>query len=186
VIALPALWMPIVLAAVAVFLVSSILHMVLKYHRADYKKVPNEAEVLAGLSKAQLPPGYYHFPYCDSMKEMGTPEGIEKFRRGPVGTLTLLPNAPMAMGKTLGLWFVYCLVVSFFVAYLASRTLDPGISYLAVFRVVGATAFMAYGVGQLVSSIWMGVPWSNTLRAVFDGLLYALVTGGCFGWLWPR
>lgn len=185
-VSIAALWMPIVLAGVAVFVVSSILHMVLQYHRADYKKIPNEAEVLAGLAKAALPPGYYHFPYCDSMKEMGTPEGLEKLRRGPVGTITLLPNAPMAMGKTLGTWFVYCLVVSFFAAYIAGRTLAPGIDYLIVFRFVGTVTFMAYGVGQIVNSIWMGMPWSNTLRAVFDGLVYALVTGGCFGWLWPR
>ncbi len=185
-ITIAALWMPIVVAGVAVFFVSSILHMVLKYHAADYKKIPNEAEALAGLAKAALPPGYYMFPACESMKEMGTPEGIEKFRRGPVGTLTLLPNAPMAMGKTLGQWFVYCLVVSFFLAYLAGRTLAPGIDYLVVFRFVGTAAFLAYGVGNIVNSIWMGVPWSNTLRAVFDGLVYALVTGGCFGWLWPR
>ena len=185
-ITIAALWMPIVVSGVAVFFVSSILHMVLKYHAADYKKIPNEAEALAGLAKAALPPGYYMFPACESMKEMGTPEGIEKFRRGPVGTLTLLPNAPMAMGKTLGLWFVYCLVVSFFLAYLAGRTLAPGIDYLVVFRFVGTAAFLAYGVGSIVNSIWMGMPWSNTVRAVCDGLIYALVTGGCFGWLWPR
>lgn len=185
-IAISALWMPIVLAAVAVFVVSSILHMVLQYHRADYKKIPNEAEALAGLAKAALPPGYYNFPYCESMKEMGSPEGLEKLRRGPVGMLTILPNGPMSMGKYLGSWFVYCLVVSFFLAYLAGRTLAPGIDYLIVFRFVGTAAFLAYGLGNVVNSIWMGVPWSNTVRAVFDGLIYALVTGGCFGWLWPR
>jgi len=185
-IAISALWMPIVVSGVAVFVVSSILHMVLQYHRADYKQIPNEEEALAGLRKAALPPGYYHFPWCTSMKEMGTPEGIEKFRRGPVGGLTLWPNGPMKMGKTLGLWFVYCLVVSFFLAYLAGHTVASGATYLAVFRVVGATAFMAYGLGQVVNSIWMGIPWANTVRAVFDGLVYALVTAGCFGWLWPR
>ncbi len=144
-IALSALWMPIVVSGVAVFIVSALLHMVLQYHRADYKQIPNEEEALAGLRKAALPPGYYHFPYCKTMKEMGTPEGIEKFRRGPVGGLTLYPNAPMNMGKTLGLWFVYCLVVSFFLAYIAAHTLVPGAVYLAVFRVVGAIAFLAYG-----------------------------------------
>jgi hypothetical protein len=164
-IAIPALWMPIVLSGIAVFLVSSILHMALKYHAADYKRIPNEADALAGLSKAALPPGYYHFPYCSSMKEMNSPEGLEKLRRGPVGMLTVLPNGPMAMGKTLGTWFI---------------------DYLVVFRFVGAAAFLAYGVGQVVPSIWMGMPWSNTVRAVIDGLVYSLVTGGCFGWLWPR
>lgn len=183
---IPALWLPIVVSAVAVFMVSSILHMVLKYHAADYKRIPNEAETLAALGKAQLAPGYYNFPYCDSMKEMGTPEGLEKFRRGPVGMLTLFPNQPMNMGKTLGLWFGYCLLVSVFLAYLAGRTLAPGIEYLAVFRFVGTAAFLAYGINCIVNSIWAGIPWSNTARSLFDGLVYACVTAGCFGWLWPR
>ena len=185
-ISIAALWMPIVVSGVAVFVVSSILHMVLQYNRADYKRIPNEAEALAGIAKANLAPGFYQFPSCDSMKEMGTPDVQEKFRRGPVGMLTVMPNGPMSMGKYLGGWFVYCLVVSFFLAYLAGRTLAPGIDYLIVFRFVGTAAFLAYGLGNIVNSIWMGVPWSNTMRAVIDGLVYALVTGGCFGWLWPR
>lgn len=180
------LWMPIVVSAVAVFVVSSILHMVLQYHRADYKRIPNESEALAGIAKANLAPGYYQFPSCDSMKEMGAPEMQEKFRRGPVGMLTVMPNGPMSMGKYLGGWFVYCLLVSFFLAYLAGRTLAPGIDYLVVFRVVGTAAFLAYGLSNIVNSIWAGVPWSNTVRATIDGLIYALVTAGCFGWLWPR
>jgi len=55
-----------------------------------------------------------------------------------------------------------------------------------VFRVAGTVAFMAYGVGHIVNSIWMGQPWSNTLKHVFDGLVYSLLLAGTFGWLWPR
>lgn len=183
---IPALWMPIVLSAAAVFVVSAVLHMALKYHRADYKKLPDEENSLAGLRKAALPPGLYHFPYFDSMKECGTPEGIERFRRGPNGILTMMPNGPVSMGKPLGQWFVFCVIVSLFVAYLAGRTLASGADYLAVFRFVGTAAFLAYGVGQIVDSIWKATPWSNTLRAIVDGLLYSLVTAGFFGWLWPR
>ena len=181
-----ALWLPIVVAAVAVFLVSSILHMVLQYHRADYKKIPNESEALAGVAKAALPPGNYQFPWCDSMKEGSTPEGQEKFRRGPVGMLTIMPNGPMSMGKYLGGWFAYCLVVSAFLACLAGSTLASGIDYLIVFRFIALAAFPVYGLSSAVNSIWAGVPWANTLRAMFDGLVYSLVTAGCFGWLWPR
>jgi hypothetical protein len=183
---LAALWMPIVVAAVAVFLVSSILHMVLQYHRADYKRIPNESEALAGVAKAALPPGYYQFPWCESMKEVSTPEGQEKFRRGPVGMLTILPNGPMSMGKYLGGWFAYCLVVSLALACLAGSSLAPGTEYMVVFHFIAIAAFLAYGLPNAVNSIWAGVPWSNTLRATFDGLVYALVTAGCFGWLWPR
>ncbi len=181
-----ALWMPIAVAAVLVFLASSVLHMVLTYHRADYKKLPNEDETLAGLRKASLTPGVYFFPYCGTPKDAQTPEMQAKYQSGPVGLMTILRSEAPKMGKYLGLWFVFILVVSIFVAYLAGRTLPASAHYLAVFRVAGATAFLAYSLGQLPESIWKGQPWSNTLRGMLDGLIYALVTAGAFGWLWPR
>lgn len=180
------LWLPIVVAAVLVFLVSSVLHMVLTYHRRDYKQLPREAETLVGLRRAGLSPGLYFFPYVPSAKEMRTPEMQEKYRQGPVGMLIMRPSVPPAMGKHLALWFGFCLLVGVFVAYLAGRTVATGATYLAVFRVAGTAAFLAYGVGQIVDSIWKGQPWGNTLRAVGDGLIYSLVTAGAFGWLWPR
>ncbi|MCM2268774.1 MAG: hypothetical protein NDJ75_01580 [Thermoanaerobaculia bacterium] len=181
---LVSLWLPIVASAGLVFLVSSVLHMALKYHQADYKQLPDEARQIDALRG--LAPGYYNFPYCTSMKEAGTPESLEKFRRGPVGMLAVLPNGAPAIGKFLALWFVYSLLVSLFAGYLASFTLSAGAHYLAVFRVTGTAAFLAYGLANMVDSIWKGVPWSNTVRATVDGLLYALVTAGAFGWLWPR
>ena len=44
---LGALWLPIVLSALLVFVVSAIIHMVLKYHNRDYKQLPNEVAVRA-------------------------------------------------------------------------------------------------------------------------------------------
>ncbi len=182
---LPDLWLPIVVAAVLVFVVSSILHMVLTYHRRDYKQLPHEAETLAALRRESLAPGLYHFPYAASAKEAKAPAMEEKRRQGPVGMLSIMPSGSTSMGKYLATWFGYLLLVSVFVAYLTGRTLPPGTDYLAVFRVAGTAAFMAYGVGQLIDSIWKAIPWSNTLRNVIDGLLYSLVTAGVFGWLWP-
>jgi hypothetical protein len=184
-VAIASLWLPIVLAAVAVFIVSSILHMVLTYHRSDYRPLPDERETLAGLRRAAAAPGLYQFPHCGSPKEMGTPEMMAKFEEGPVGILTLMPNRPMGLGRFLGLWFGYCLLVSFFLAYVASRTVAPGTDYLQVFRVVGTVGFLAYGLSNVVDSIWKAYPWSVTCKHVFDGLLYALVSAGVFGWLWP-
>ena len=180
------LWLPIVVAAVLVFVVSSILHMALTYHRRDYKQLPNEAETLEGLRRGGIPPGFYFFPYAAGAKEMGTPEMQEKYRQGPVGILIARPAGAPTMGKHLALWFGYCLLVGIFVAYLAGRTLPAGLEYLEVFRFAGTVAFLAYGLGSIVNSIWMSVPWGNTLRALIDGLIYALLTAGVFGWLWPN
>ncbi len=179
------LWMPIVVAAVVVFLVSAVLHMALTYHRKDYKQIPDEAGTLEGVRRANLSPGLYFFPYCASSKDMATPEAQERFKKGPVGMLIAMPSGPPNMTKSLVLWFVFCLIVGVFTAYLAGVVLGPGESYLKVFRITGTAAFMAYGVGTFADSIWKGYPWSNTCRAMIDGLLYALLTAGCFGWLWP-
>lgn len=185
-VSLAALWMPIVAAAVLVFLLSWILHMLFRYHGTEFRPLPREAETLAALRAAGLTPGVYHFPHCKTPQEMKSPEVMERFRTGPVGQLTVWPSGPPAMGKYLALWFVNCLLIGLFTAYLAGRTLPAGTDYLHVFRVAGATAFMAYGLGNFVNSIWKGQPWSATAKEIFDGLLYALVTAGAFGWLWPR
>jgi hypothetical protein len=180
------LWLPILLSAVGVFIVSSLVHMAFKYHQSDYRRLPREKETLDLLRGDSLGPGNYVFPFCTHGSGMKSPEMQEKFRLGPVGMMTIRPSGTVAMGKFLGLWFAYCLLVAVFIAYLASRTLAPGIVYLTVFRFVGTVAFMAYGLNSLADSIWKGQPWSVTAKNVFDGLLYALVTAGVFGWLWPR
>jgi hypothetical protein len=117
---------------------------------------------------------------------MKKPEVQEKFKQGPVGTITIFPSGAVNMGKYLALWCVYCLIIGVFTAYLTGRTVAPGTVYLAVFRVAGTVSFMAYGIGQLNDSIWKGQPWSNTIKHFIDGLIFGLLTGGTFGWLWPR
>jgi hypothetical protein len=184
-VSLTALWLPIVLSAVIVFVASSIMHMLLPYHRSDYRQLPDEDKLLTVLRGAGLKSGLYHFPYC-THKDMKTPAAMEKFKQGPVGMLTLLPSGPPAMPKFLGMWFAYCLVIGFFVAYLTGRTVEPGAHYLAVFRVAGTAAFLAYGLGNLSNGIWKGQPWGVTLKEAMDGLVYGLLTAGTFGWLWPR
>ncbi len=181
-----ALWLPILLAAVIVFVASSILHMVLPLHKSDYRKLPQEDAVLDALRAGGVTPGrVYHFPYC-THKDMKKPEAVEKFKRGPVGLLTIIPSGVPAMGKYLGSWFVYCVIVGIFVAYLSGRTLAPGTHYLQVFRVAGTTAFLGYGLAKIQDAIWKGETWGVTFKHLIDALLYGLLTAGTFGWLWPR
>jgi hypothetical protein len=184
-VSLTALCIPILLSAVIVFVASSIMHMLLPYHRSDYRQLPDEDKLLATLRAAGLTRGLYHFPYC-THKDMKSPAAMEKFKQGPVGFITVVPSGPPNMPKFLGLWFAFCLLVGFFVAYLTGHTVAPGANYLAVFRVAGTAAFLAYGLGNLSNGIWKGQPWSMTLKEVIDGLVYGLLTAGTFGWLWPR
>ena len=180
---LGALWIPILLSAVIVFVASSIMHMVLPYHRSDYKRLPDEEKARAALGG--LPPGLYSIPYC-THQTMKSPEIQEKFKQGPVGLLTVFPSGPPMLPKFMGLWFGYSVVVSFFVAYLTFHTVAAGSNYLLVFRVAGTAAFLAYSMAHISDGIWRGEPWGNVAKEVFDGLVYGLLTAGTFGWLWPK
>lgn len=185
-ITIPDLWMPILAASVFVFILSSILHMVFKYHHSDFRPLPNESATLEKLRALSLTPGFYHFPYCGDHKDMAKPEMQEKMAKGPVGLMTVVPNGPPAMGKLLGLWFAYTVLISIFVGCIAGTVLAVGADAMVVFRFTAAVAFMAYGAANLANSIWKGAPWKATFKEVFDGILFALATGAAFGWLWPR
>ncbi|MCU0305161.1 MAG: hypothetical protein MUC56_14005 [Thermoanaerobaculales bacterium] len=180
-----ALWLPVVLSAVGVFITSSVIHMVLGYHNSDYAKLAGEDKVLGAMREAGVAPGSYSFPNCQGPKDLEKPGMKERFVAGPVGFVTIVPSGVPSMGKQLLLWFLYSVVAGACVAYLASRTVPAGASYLAVFRVVGTAAFLTYGFAHLSDSIWKGQSWTSGLKLQLDALIYGGVTGGVFGWLWP-
>jgi hypothetical protein len=183
---LHALWLPILLSSIFVFVASSIVHMLIPWHKNDYPKMPNEDQVLDALRPFAIPPGDYMVPRPASRKDLGTPEFIEKMNKGPVMVVTVLPNGPFSMGRNLVLWFLYSAVVGLFSAYIAGRALPVGAPYLHVFRFAGAVAFIGYSLALWQMSIWYRRAWGTTLKATVDGLIYALLTAGTFGWLWPR
>jgi hypothetical protein len=182
---LTALWLPILLSAVIVFAASSVMHMLLKYHESDYSKLPEEEKVLAALRPFNLKEGLYIFPHCNHAN-MNSPEMVEKRKLGPVGWLKVWPSGDMSMARFLVGWVGYLLVIGVFTAYVTGRTVAPGANYLAVFRVAGTVSFMAYGLGSVPGAIWKGQGWGMTLKEVFDGLVFACLTAGVFGWLWVR
>ncbi|HET7676102.1 MAG TPA: hypothetical protein VFL54_11315 [Gammaproteobacteria bacterium] len=178
------LWLPTLLSAVGVFIASSILHMVLKFwHMPDYKALPNEDVVRNALRSAGAAPGLYVTPYC-RMEDMKKPEMAEKYRQGPVGMLILRRPGEMKMGPNLIQWFIFCLIVSVFCAYVASSVMVAGTPLRQVFRVVATIGFMAYAFAAIPMSIWWGQPWKVTIKDAIDGLIYGLVTGALFAWLW--
>jgi hypothetical protein len=179
------LWLPILLSAILVFVVSSIVHMVLPHHRNDFRRVPDEDAALAALRGLRLPPADYALPYAATPSDMKDPAYTAKVEEGPVALITVMPAGPPNMAKSLAWWFVLTLVVSLFAAYLASRALPPGADFAAVLRFAGATAFAGYALGLWQQSIWYGRPWTTSLKSTLDGLAYALVTGAVMGWLWP-
>ena len=180
------LWLPILLSSAIVFVVSSIIHTLLPWHKNDYTKVPNEDKVRDALRPLDIPPGDYMVPRCSSRQEMRSPEFTEKLKKGPVLMLSVWPNGPASMAKSLVLWFLYSVVVGVFAAYIAGRALPVGAEYLHVFRFAGTTAFLGYSAALWQMSIWYRRPWGTTIKLTVDGLIYALLTAGTFGWLWPQ
>ena len=183
--ALVDLWMPILVSAVAVFIVSSIVHMWLPIHKSDYKKMPGEEGILETMRGQSVQPGTYMFPCAGSMKDMATPEHLEKCKLGPVGFLTVVPSGVPNMGKSLGQWFAYSILISIFVAYIGGLSLDGNSEFMKKFQVAGAIAVLGYALASMPESIWKGQQWSTTAKFIFDGMLYGLATGLVFAWLWP-
>jgi len=183
---LASLWLPILLSAIFVFVVSSLIHMALGYHNNDFKKAPDEDGLMDALRKFNIPPGDYGVPWPGGSENKRSPEFAEKMKTGPVAHIKMIGSGEISIGKSLMLWLLYSLVVGAFAAYIAGHALKPGAHYLEVFRFVGGVAFAGYSLALLQDSIWLKCAWSTTLKSMFDGLVYALVTAGTFGWLWPK
>ncbi len=184
-VSITSLWLPILLSAVFVFVASSIIHMMLGYHKNNVKKVPNEGGVMDALRPFNIPPGDYMMPRCDSSKDMKSPEFTEKLNKGPVVVMTVMPTGPFSMGKSLIQWFIYCIVVGVFCAHIAGAALSAGAESKTVFHFAGLTAFIGYALALLHDSIWWARAWSTTFKFIFDGIIYAVITGFTFAWLWP-
>ncbi len=182
---LGSLLLPTLVSAVVVFFLSWLIHMVLKYHKNDFVKLANEDGVMDALRRFEIPAGDYMMPCGSGPESMKDPAFLEKLKKGPVVVMTVIGGGGWGMGKSLLQWFIFCFIVSFFSAYVAGHALDPGSSYLEVYRFAGCTAFMGYGLAQAQDSIWYKRKWSTTFKNMFDALLYGLFTGGVFGSMWP-
>jgi hypothetical protein len=181
-----ALWLPILLSAVVVFFISSLIHTVSPWHKNDYPKMENEDKVMDALRPLNIPPGDFMVPRPASMKEMRSPTFINKLNKGPKVIFTVLPGGPPRMTMNFIGWFLYSVVVGIFAGYVTGHALPAGAVYLEVFRFVGTIAFIGYSLALWQMSIWYSRSWSTTIKTTLDGLIYALLTAGMFGWLWPR
>ena len=180
------LWLPILVSAVIVFVASSLLHMLLPYHRKDFRKLPNEDAAREAIGKLNIPPGDYMLPCGDGPKAMKDPAFIEKLTKGPVAIMTVMQPGPPAMGKNLVQWFIYLprrrhpRRLHHRSCGHARRRLPRRLPLRGLHRV------HRLRVAQWQDSIWYRRAWSTTIKNTIDGLIYGLLTAGVFGWLWPR
>ncbi len=153
----------------------------LPWHKSDFAKMTDEEGARAALKG--LSPGFYNVSHCIEQKALKDSAMQQQFKDGPVAFITILPNGLPPMGRNMVLNFLHSVFVCILCAYFVSRTTGPDESYLAVFRIAGTVAWVAYGVAFIQDSIWFGRPWSLTMKSFFDALIYALLVGGVFGWL---
>jgi len=183
---LSALWLPILLSAVFVFVASSIIHMAPLWHRNDFSKLPREEAVIASLRPLAIPPGDYMIPKCNSREEMKSAAFQEKLKQGPVMVATVMPNGMFSMGRSLALWFLYIAVVEVFAAYIAGRAIAPPTTFRRAFRFTGAVSFIGYSLALWQLTILYRRAFRLAVKETIDGIIYAVIAWVTFGWLWPR
>lgn len=182
-VALTSLWLPILLSGVAVFIVSSLIWAVIQYHNSDWQKLSDEETARSALRGAA--PGHYSIPHAADNAAKADEAWQAKYKEGPAAMITVIPHGNLSMAKQLVQWLIYCVLISVFVAYIAGTTLTAGSEYLKVFQITSTTAILAYGGGAGLNLIWFGHSVGRTIKDVIDAIIYGLVTGGIFGWLWP-
>ncbi|MGH7467126.1 MAG: hypothetical protein ACRENP_03985 [Longimicrobiales bacterium] len=180
-VSLAQLWLPIVLSAILVFFASALMWMALPHHRTDWPSAP-QGDRLQELMKGARP-GQYVYPKMMDPSERKDAEAQKRYAESSGFIIVKEPG--MSMGKPMALSVLHYLMISFFVAYLASVTLSASAPYMDVFRVTGTTAVLGYTGGLFGKSIWWGNSWSATIKEALDGAVYGLLTAGVFGWLWP-
>ena len=127
-----ALWLPILLTAIVLFIASSIAWTVLSHHESDFSKLPEEDAFMEAVRKIDPAPGSYMFPYM-THKEAKDAGMQERYRQGPRGKIVTwdMPN----MGRNLGLTFVYFLVVAIVTAYIAWSALGAGVGFMKALQI---------------------------------------------------
>jgi hypothetical protein len=179
------LLLPIVVSAVAVFVLTLIIHMT-PWHRSDYIRLPDEDGVMKVLRPLNIPPNDYMVPHPGSGEYMRSPEYDAKRAAGPVMIVTVAPSGPWNIGKMMGLWLLFAVTVSASMACVVGTIVPPGGNRHAVFHHVGVITFLTYAMGAVPLSIWYHRKWSTTLKTAVDSLLYALATGWIFAMMWPQ
>jgi hypothetical protein len=175
-----ALWIPILISAVALQIASTIAWTVSPHHNGDWRKLPNEVDVMSALRKAGTPTGNYVFPFMKHGPELKSKEFQEMFQAGPRGVITFwdIPN----MGANIFWTFVFFLITVFTIGYVGYASLGPGASFARVFQVVGTIAILTYSAAGIPNAIWFKSPIVTNL---VDGVVYGLIVGTIFAFLWP-
>jgi hypothetical protein len=179
------LWIPILVSAAAVWVASALCWMAIGHHNHDHAAIPDEQGFIEALKSWNLPPGNYGFPDFQKCKDKSIPADQKpKWGEGPMGLLRVW--GPTSMGGNMLWTFLTFLVVSALIAYLGSAALRPGDSFAHVFQVLGTAGVLAYCFAGIPNDIWFQKSRRSMVLNFIDGVVFGLITGAVFAWLWPR
>jgi hypothetical protein len=183
-VSLAQLWLPILIATVCVFFTSSIIWMLLPYHKPDIKFIPNETEFDEAMAKLNIAPGHYMYPNCQDAKDMKSEAFKARWKSGPWGTINVMGQQPNFAINLLKTFIAYGLITTM-VAYIAGMSVGPGAEYMHVFRVVATAGVLGHCMGGLANAFFMGTPTRFIFTSFIDGVIFALITAGVIASMWP-
>jgi hypothetical protein len=179
------LWLPILLSTVVVWIISAVVWMALPHHKRDFIALPDEDGFMDAVRKSGIKPGNYIFPDFRDPKVMKSEKTQKALNEGPVGHLSVW-QTPLTMGGKMAATFIVYLVVSTLIAYLTRVALPGAAPFAKVFQVAATAGILAYCFSFIPNAVWFGSYKRTIVANVVDGIVYGLITGALFAWLWPH
>ncbi|MEN1680626.1 MAG: hypothetical protein AAGJ46_13640 [Planctomycetota bacterium] len=165
------LWLPILLAGLAVHIACTIAWTAMPHHKPEWRPMDQQTDLIAWLKEKGAAPGQYIFPHHETAEK---PDGCQG--------MMVLWSQPPNMGANIGLTVAHSFAVSFVIGYLASLGVPAGAKFMEVFQFVTTAGILTHVFCGLPNVIWFR---RKILMDVIDGLVYALITGAIFAALWP-
>ncbi|QDT70654.1 hypothetical protein MalM25_36090 [Planctomycetes bacterium MalM25] len=166
------LWLPILVAGVAVHVLSTIAWTAAPHHKPEWKPLPLDDNLSAALKGTE--PGEQY------LITTGEPGDMDPGKCQ--GMLIRWSHTPH-MGKNIGMTLAFFLFTAFAIGYLASIALTKETPTLDVFRFTATAAFLAHVCAGIPTIIWFR---RKFVMDLLDGLAYSLATGAAFALLWPQ
>lgn len=176
------LWLPILVATVALWMSSFVAWVVLPHHFEDFKELHCEQDLMNFLDERNVAAGSYFFPRPATAAGMNSKEHMQKYEKGPRGIMYVyeMPNMGLNMLKTV----LYFLVVVTTIAYITHVACPPNLmstNFTKVFRFAGTIGILVFASSGVLNKIWFTRRmWTD----IVDGVVYGLVLGMVFGVLW--
>lgn len=185
------LWLPILVSGVVVWIASAIFWMAIGHHNKDRDTLPAGAdrELMATISRLNIAPGSYSFPDFSQVDKSLPPKERRAAQKAlynthPQGLLRVW--RPINMGRNMALTFLFYLVSSTVIAYLAWAALPHGATFAKVFQVVGTAGVLAFTFASFPGDLWFQEKRRAMVMCLIDGVVLGLIAGAIFAWLWPR